>query len=381
MYRLFILGVIIFSGVIAVSQLGAAVSHEIGGGTVNPWQTETVDAADCFYPSLAIDNAGLPRISYGALGDLKFAWHNGQSWQLEVAEDQPGATGFYSALALDSVDKPHISYYSPYSSSLRIASYNRSLWLFQPVATIDDPGGRTSIAMDSTNMPHVAYWDSLNRAVQYARLAISGWQFDTIDTMTGTGQSVSLALALDSTGHPHLCYYDYDAGSLNYAVHNGLVWQISVVNDDVSYNGQGCAIAIDSSDLPHIGYHDLGMQYAWHNGHSWQDVTVDDAFFAGDGLSLVLDSGDHPHISYTNWASGGQYELWYAYAVGLNWWKEIVDTAPSGQRFLETSIAVDYSDRPHIGYWYQAGGSSALKYAVRESVPTFYLGYLPMILR
>lgn len=70
-----------------------AGATRINKTTAENWQIETVDASDCWFPSLALDSAGQPRISYGALGKLKYAQRSQSGWSLEVVEDQPGATG------------------------------------------------------------------------------------------------------------------------------------------------------------------------------------------------------------------------------------------------------------------------------------------------
>ena len=195
--------------------------------------------------------------------------------------------------------------------------------------------------------------------------------------ISSAGQSVTVALFLDGADYPHLCFYDYDAGTLNYAVDNGSGWQIETV-DDVFYNGQNCAIVVDSMDRPHISYRDLGLKYAHHDGVSWQISAVDDDFFAGDGSSLALDSLGRPHISYTDWADTDRYDLRYAFARGGHWWIEVADVATGVERFLESSLALDQNDRPHIGYWHQESFSQ-LRYATRDNPATIYQIYLPAI--
>ncbi len=380
MKRLLFVGLALSVGLLLSWMVNAVVIAE-SANTANPaWQTEVVDDTDCWFPSLALDSNGQPRISYGALGELKYAQLNGATWDLEFVEEQPGATGWYSSLAIDANDNPHISYFSPYSSSLMYARYYSSSWHIDPVTETADLGGLTSLALDNTGKPHIAYWDSPNLTVQYTFQDGHSWHFEPITTMTGSGQNVSLAMTLDDANTPHLCFYDYDAGSLNYAYRNGSDWQIDIVDDDVFYSGQDCSIAIDTLGKPHISYRDLGLQYARYTGSSWQISTVDDDFFAGDGLSLALDSDDKPQISYADWAATDQYDLRYAFSNGSSWWIEIVDSVPSGERFVVTSLALDNDDRPHIGYW-QLGIPDILKYAVRDDAPIIYQVNLPMIVR
>jgi hypothetical protein len=343
------------------------------------WQTEVVDPDDCWYPSLALDSVGLPRIGYGADGELRYAWYDGSMWHPEIVEDEPGSTGWYASLALDSLDNPRISYYSPYSETLMYAAYYSGAWHLETVGSTYSGGGQTSLKLDSSELPHNAYWDYTHLAVKYAYRDGGGWHYDTLVSMTAGGQSVSLALALDSADRPHLCYYDYEAGELRYAYHDGSIWRFDTVDDDVFYNGQNCSIALDSQDRPHISYRDLGLLYATRTGTAWRITTVDDDFFAGDGSSLALDNDGLPSISYTDWAYPDE-ELRYAYFTGFGWHIETVDTAAETRRFEESSLALDDAGRPHIGYW-DLGAESVLKYAVRDATPVFSRLYLPLLMR
>lgn len=365
--------------ILMILLLAVAIPAGLAGAQGDAWQIETVDQDGNSNPSLALDGAGRPRIAYGAHGDLKYAWHDGIDWHDEVVETQPGSTGWYPSLALDGDDEPHISYYSPYSTSLMYAAYYSATWHIQTVGDPYTGGGQTALALDASARPHVAYWDYDYLTVWYTYYDGADWQFDIVATMATGGQNVSLDLALDTAGHPHLCYYDYEVGNLIYTHYDGADWQFDTVDDDVFYNGQDCAIALDSGDGVHISYRDLGLLYARRDGGGWQTTIVDDDFFAGSDSSLALDAQDHPHISYTDWAVPDQ-ELRYAYFGGQSWWVERVDTAAETGRFEDSSLAVDAAGLPHVGYW-DLSGDNALKYATRDSLPDFYRVYLPLVLR
>ena len=365
---------------ILVVLTAAVVVPTVLAGTPSPaWQIETVDPEGCWYVSMALDRADRPRIAYGAVGELRYAWHDGLTWHVETVEDQPGSTGWHVSLALDSLDQPRISYYSPYSDSLMYAEYYSDTWHIQTVGDPDTSGGQTSLALDSAEEPHIAYWDSTHLAVKYAYRSGTIWHFDTVTTMAAGGQSASLALDVDSGDHPHLCYYDYEADELIYAHHDGATWQSDPVADLTSYNGQECSLVLDAQDRPHISYRDLGLWYATHTGSAWQRTSVDDDFFAGDTSSLALDSEGRPHISYSDWAVPDE-ELRYAHSSGPGWWIETVDVAAETRRFADVSLALDAGDRPRIGYW-DLGNPDTLKYAARDQAPTTSLVYLPLILR
>ena len=258
------------------------------------------------------------------------------------------------------------------------ARYISDSWHIDPVGNTYATGGQTSLALDSFERPHIAYWDYTHQKVGYATYDGVDWQLEPIAVMTGPGHGALLALALDSADHPHLCYYDYDTRTLNYVTHNGIAWQFDTV-DDVSYSGQNCSIAIDSSDRPHISYRDLSLLYAHHDGTAWQITTVDDDFFAGSSSSLALDSNDMPHIGYDDWAVP-DHDLRYAYFTGHSWWIEVIEVIAETRRFEEASLALDVANRPHIGYW-DSGTNDVLKYAVRGAAPAINRVYLSLVVR
>jgi hypothetical protein len=197
--------------------------------------------------------------------------------------------------------------------------------------------------------------------------------------MSSSDQFVTLSLALDSADHPHLCYYDSDTNALRYAHYDGSAWKFDTVDADLSCNGQHCSIALDNQGHPHISYCDIGLQYAAYNGDAWQITTVDDDFFAGRDSSLAIDNYDRPHISYSDWAVPDQ-QLRYASFTGLHWWIETVDVAAETRRFEDSSLALDSTGRPHIGYW-DLGTNDLLKYALRGTAFTARQIYLPLVIR
>jgi hypothetical protein len=94
--------------------------------------------------------------------------------------------------------------------------------------------------------------------------------------------------------------------------------------------------------------------------YAWQTQTIEGAGpfdgSAGINSSLALDGNDTPHISY--WHDRGSIQLKYASWDGNIWQIEVIDTA---SLFAEkTSMAVDDLNRPHIAY--TTGYDAQLRY-------------------
>ena len=100
------------------------------------------------------------------------------------------------------------------------------------------------------------------------------------------------------------------------------------------------------------------MKYAFWTGSNWntQIVNGDNEFSYWVGLdtSLALDSNDNPHISFY---SIGYYSLKYASWTGDSWSVKTVDC----DSYFDTSLALDSNDNPHISYYDDFQNS--LKYA------------------
>lgn len=348
------------------------------------WQIEIADDDGGVYPSLALDGAGLPHVSYcgNRIGTfiygLKYAYYDGSAWQIEMV-DEDVSPGWETSLALDALGHPHIAYHEAHEA-LRYAYYDGSTWDIQIVDSGGDVGENASLELDSAGMPHIAYTDRTSDTLRYAHLVGTEWQTETVVT-TPDANTIDLDLALDSADHPHLCFYHDDPvndTALRYTYYDGTDWQFETVDGDVFYNGQECSIALDSQDHPHISFRDIGLWYA-HKTTYWQVTLVDDDFFAGDSNSLALDHLDRPRIAFTDWDTDlpvDEDQLQYAY-LGSGWQIETVDVASETSRYEDASLTFDADDQPHIAYWDL--GPDDLKYATVR--PICCRVYLPGVFK
>jgi len=334
------------------------------------------------WSSLELDSSGHPRMSYyhqdGTNTSLKYAAWNGTSWALETVDSRAGAGGFNS-LELDSSGNPHISYKRTVSvwyvgttqyidAALEYAAWNEteSEWDIETADNGDrNVGNNSSLALDSSDDPYIAHywlWPDGNDLV-YTYRDGSSWSDQMVDN--GSQGVVGPSLALDSSDKPHISYYDIDSGGLKYGVRNGSSWAFQLLDSASQAGGYDTSLALDSSGYPHISYivgSDPRLKYAWWDptlnsgAGDWDITTVDSVTKAYQSTSLALDGSGYPHIGYYDYTN---QEVKYAAWDGSSWGIETVDWV--GGMGQDISLALDSRGFAHISYY--DASNSGLKYA------------------
>jgi len=287
-------------------------------------------------------------------------------WRIELAD--PGGQAYWNtSLALDTAGHPHIAYSE---GALKYAYYDGQTWI---TTTVDNDGRTTNsssfLVLDDLNRPHLSYYDRVNGHLKYAWFNGATWQIETADYGDSVGNGSSLAL--DSAGHPHISYTG-KAGSLRYAVHDGLGWNIEVVSLAGGYRP---SLALDAAGNPHIAHYDWRVTgrytftstvlYTYQNGADW----ITTALANGSGPSLALDTHGLPQVSYVG--EGGS--IHYQRYTGAEWQAELVDArGGSPDTGPETFLALDRANQPHLVFSTRnlasdnAGYFSKLVYAFRD---------------
>jgi hypothetical protein len=162
---------------------------------------------------MALDDSNNVHVSHyeGNLGELKYAYWDGNEWTSQViTSDGPGR---YTSIALDSCGRPHISCHNADNHYLSYAYMDEdSTWHVEDVC----PGGYySSLAIDSQDRPRIAHYHPDLHDLIYTYWTGSQWASHTVDSDGNVGAYPSLAL--DSLDAPHISYQRCDAASLYYA--------------------------------------------------------------------------------------------------------------------------------------------------------------------
>jgi hypothetical protein len=255
------------------------------GSSWNKYKIDSIGNVG-LYTSIALDSQGLAHISYCDYTNrnLKYAHYDGTSWDKKVVDNSGDMCIFeyfsdYTSIAIDSNDKPHISYCDFSSYNLKYAKQFGNSWKIEVVDDEESVGAYSSLVLDDNDDPHISYSDITdeNFDLRYAYKEDGSWNIEIADSDGDIRKWTSLKL--DFEGNPHISYYDYYEGSLKYTYFDGDVWTVDVVESEGSTGCFNC-LYLDSYDDPCISYYDWGskaIKYAKNSRNGWnvQIIEID----------------------------------------------------------------------------------------------------------
>jgi hypothetical protein len=352
--------------VVIDSQGRPAIAYQSGQGlyfttqTAGEWPTEEIDPDNKMLRlSLALDGADVPHIVYTKANQLGpyYATRPGDSWEITVVTND-NEDGQYPSIAIDGAGQPHVSYQMGADvfdggSTLRYGSLVGEEWVVKTVE-VGDFHGYPSLAVDGEDELHLLYRGQVPPAWYYVYQGQTGWVTETI-SMTAHFFNPVVSFQVDDEGNPHIGYYDASGGpDLRYTARINDEWINIVVAAGAGGpfpEWQDVSLAVDKEQRPHVAYiHGLAheIQYGYLAGNSWVTETVAAVPGATGGrIVLALDSLGQPHIIFYG---NGNSQLQYARLVNDEWLLETVD-----QDSYEPVMVLDSQDRPHIVY--MGGGS------------------------
>ena len=338
------------------------------------WQAETIDDADGVgrYAAAAFDPQGfLHVVYYDALKqDIRYATNRSGEWQLSTIETA-GDVGRHPAIFIDNDGVIWVSYFDSTRSELHVASLAGSEWTIETVAT-DGAGRYSALGQTAAGDIIIAFYDMSNGDLKLAQKSADDWAISAIDSTGDVGQAISLAST--SSGEFYISYFDATNEALKLAVGQQGNWTLQTLDDNA---GSYSSIAIDDDDFAYVIYHawqvdvidnDAGtgqytawLRYASNRNGSWeiQDIDSDsDRRDFGRQTALVISGGagllEQANILYQGHDQTLDFAKYMIIQVGAvtGWqYETLVEPLSTG---LDTSLAIDSQNRPHIAYVQQS---------------------------
>ena len=212
-----------------------------------------------FGTSLALDAEGNPVVAYCAgtkpnCGELRVL-HCGDAscmaGNVIVVADNEGDVGSYPSLALDAAGHPVVSYHDVTNQDLKVLHCGDATCTKGNTVVVGDPegGAFTSLELDAAGNPVVGY-PGQDGSVNVLRCGNPGCtQDNTITVIEELGRGHvrwGVSLALDDDGRPALSYYDFESNTLHVARCDDLACKAGAQPTSPSVGG----ISLDSDLRP-----------------------------------------------------------------------------------------------------------------------------------
>ena len=184
------------------------------------WHFEMVADIGVVSTDIAIDGSDQVHVAYSEEGDLSealtYAVKGASGWTFEGVDTDTYLPGVLCpSLALDGAGNPHISYIKTDDYMLRYASKTTGSWVIETVVPTGSDMHFSSLCLDGAGEPRIVYWDATAGMLRYACKTPGGWIVASIDSSSGAGRDGDLTL--DLYGNPHVAYDDTTDGVVRLA--------------------------------------------------------------------------------------------------------------------------------------------------------------------
>lgn len=297
---------------------------------------------------------------------------------IDVPQSTDHKVGRYTSIVLTSDDVPIISYFDYTNQDLKLAVCDDTNCNNPTISTIDatnDVGAFSSIALTTDGIPVIGYADTTDGSAKLAICNNAACTSPTISTVDSTNVvGTYLDLALTSDNKPVMSYLDSTNYNLMLAICNNAACTsptISTIDNSDDLVGLNTSIAVNSSNIPIISYHDAtntSLKLAICNNTACTSpniTTLDSTGIVGEESSLAITSDNKPIISYFD---GTNSDLKLAICNNATCTSPLISTVDStGNVGMYTSLALTSDNNPIISYFDIVNG--ALKIATCDGIP------------
>lgn len=315
---------------------------------ISGWDIQTVGKGS--NPSLALDPANRPHISFRNLNGVILAVRNGGIWL--YSEVDAGGSGFGDTVVrVDRNSANHLSYLDYGDDRLKVATDASGDWVTH---VVNNGGDVYALTLDGAGNAHILYDNPEANSINYATNRTGTWVNRVLAGFTNA-TLYDGDILVDATGVVHAAFTigNVQTCSVHYLTNPGGQWSEQLIAND---SNCGSALARDTAGVVHVVYSTpFGLRHTRYAGGMWQAEQVDSFSWAGgNNVALAIDGANYLHVAYRN----QNFDLKYATDSSGAWEFACVDS--SGRMGFDMSIAVDPMGQISIAYADQTRGTVKL---------------------
>ena len=248
-------------------------------GKDDSWTVEDVlsegDYTTPDYTSIAVDAEGRVHIAFRQWSESSWTSFGSEiqhavrgsngSWTFETVWSVEGQMGDYLDMALDNNGVPHLAFFDYQSDDVKHAFKNGASWEVECAA--DNVGDQTrgvSIAVDDEGGVHISFLHGDEVGLGYATNRSSSWETRILDQFLEVNNTGDTSIDVDRNGHVHISYVAVEEFNpmLRYITDESGEWSAYDI-DNAGRVGAYNSLAVDDKyDFVHIAY--TAEDSLWH---------------------------------------------------------------------------------------------------------------------